>query len=60
MAKKSSNTLLLSQFLLAASVLTVLIAGLQAVTQNDITSLAPTQLMLGAVVFGILGLYLKN
>jgi len=60
MAKKSYNKQLLSQLLLAASVLVVLVAGIEATTQNDITQLAPTQLMLGAVVFGIFGLYLKD
>ena len=38
----------------------ILVAGYQAVTQNDITSIAPTQLFLVAGVLGILGLYLKD
>lgn len=50
----------LSQFLIAAMVVAVLIASYEAVTQNDFTSLAPTQLFLVAGVLGILGLYLKS
>ena len=38
----------------------ILVAVYQAVTQNDITSIAPTQLFLVAGVLGILGLYLKD
>ena len=50
----------ISQFLIAATAIIVLIAAYQAVTQNDITSIAPTQLFLVAGVLGILGLYLKD
>ncbi|OGD93740.1 hypothetical protein A2697_02825 [Candidatus Curtissbacteria bacterium RIFCSPHIGHO2_01_FULL_41_44] len=50
----------LSQFLIGATAIVILIAAYEAVTQNDITSIAPTQLFLVAGVLGILGLYLKN
>ena len=65
MAKKSSAIFRskgspLSQILVAATVIIVIVAAYQAVTQNDITSLAPTQLFLVAGVLGILGLYLKD
>jgi len=50
----------LSQILIAATAVVVLVAAYQAVTQNDITSLAPTQLFIVAGVLGILGLYLKD
>ena len=64
MAKKAlikiskSNTL--SQVLIGATVVIILVAVYQAVTQNDITLIAPTQLFLVAGVLGILGLYLKD
>ena len=64
MAKKSrlaaSKNNSLSQALIAATVGIILVASYQAVTQNDITSVAPTQLFLVAGVLGILGLYLKD
>lgn len=50
----------LSQFLIVATVALVLVASFEAVTQNDFTSLAPTQLFLVAAVLGVLGLYLKD
>ncbi len=50
----------LSQLLIAATVAIILVASYQAVTQNDITSIAPTQLFLVAGVLAILGLYLKD
>lgn len=64
MAKKSlfkvSKNNPLSQLLIVATVIIVIIASYEAATQNDITSIAPTQLFLVAGVFGILGLYLKD
>ncbi len=64
MAKKraltSSKANPLSQLLIAATLLTIVVAAYEAVTRNIITSLAPTQLFLVAAVLGILGLYLKD
>lgn len=63
MAKKRAITTKgnpLSQILIGATVVVVLVAAYQAVTQNDVTSLAPTQLFIVAGVLGILGLYLKD
>lgn len=64
MAKKSvlkpSNSNGLSQILIAATVIVILVALYEAVTQKDITSVAPTQLFLVAGVLGVLGLYLKD
>ena len=64
MAKKaliqSSKSNTLSQVLIGATVVIILVAVYQAVTQNDMTSIAPTQLFLVAGVLGILGLYLKD
>gem|GEM_PF-5882614 len=57
---KLSKTNNLSQILVALTVVLVIIASYQAVTQNDITKIAPTQLFLVAGVLGILGLYLKD
>lgn len=57
---KGANGKSLSQILVGATVALVLVASYQAVTQNDITSVAPTQLFLVAGVLGILGLYLKD
>ncbi len=50
----------LSQLLIAGAVLVILLGVFQAVTQNDITNFAPTQLFLVAAVLGILGIYLKD
>lgn len=50
----------ISQILIVLTVVIILVASYQAVTQNDITSVAPTQLFLVAAVLGVLGLYLKN
>lgn len=50
----------LSQFLIGATVVIILVAAYEAVTQNDFTRIAPTQLFLVAVVLGVLGLYLKD
>lgn len=50
----------LSQFLIGATVVIILVASYQAVSQNDITSIAPTQLFLVAAVLAVLGLYLKD
>ena len=50
----------LSQFLIVATVVVILVAAYEAVTQNDITSIAPTQLFLLAAVLSVLGLYLKD
>ena len=64
MAKKStlkaSKSTLISQILIGFTLFIVIIAAFQAVTPNDITTLAPTQLFLVAGVLGILGLYLKD
>ena len=57
---KSSKSNPLSQLLIGATILVILVATYQAITQNDITSIAPTQLFLVAGVLGILGLYLKD
>jgi len=59
-ALKASKGNPLSQLLIVATVIIVIVAAYQAATQNDITSLAPTQLFLVAGVLGILGLYLKD
>lgn len=50
----------LSQVLIAITVLIIIVAAYEAVTQNDVTTIAPTQLFLVAGVLGILGLYLKD
>lgn len=64
MAKKSvlkpSKNSLMSQVLIGLTVVIIIVAAYQAVTQKDITTLAPTQLFLVAGVLGILGLYLKD
>ncbi len=63
MAKKSlftSKSNPLSQLLIAGAVLVILVTVVQAVTQVDITNIAPTQLFLVAGVLGILGIYLKD
>ena len=63
MAKKSlftSKSNPLSQLMIAGAVLIILVAVIQAVTQVDITNIAPTQLFLVAGVLGILGIYLKD
>jgi len=46
--------------MIAGAVLVILVAVIQAVTQVDITNIAPTQLFLVAGVLGILGVYLKD
>ncbi|MBI2012449.1 hypothetical protein HYW39_00960 [Candidatus Curtissbacteria bacterium] len=64
MAKKTKLLLSkynpLSQFLIGATVVLILIASFEAVTQNDFTSIAPTQLFLVAAVLAVLGLYLRD
>ncbi|OGE04464.1 hypothetical protein A3F45_03135 [Candidatus Curtissbacteria bacterium RIFCSPHIGHO2_12_FULL_41_17] len=50
----------LSQILITATVVVILLASYEAVTQNDVTSVAPTQLFLVAGVLAVLGLYLKD
>lgn len=63
MAKKSvftSKSNPLSQLLIAGAVLVILVAAVQAVTNVDITNVAPTQLFLVAGVLGILGIYIKD
>lgn len=64
MAKKSalkpSKSTPISQVLIALTLVIITVAAYQAVTQRDITTLAPTQLFLVAGVLGILGLYLKD
>jgi len=57
---KRSKTSPLSQFLIATTVILMIVAAYEAVTQNDFTSIAPTQLFLVAAVLGVLGLYLKD
>lgn len=59
-ALSRSKTNPVSQILIVLTVVIILVASYQAVTQNDITSVAPTQLFLVATVLGVLGLYLKN
>lgn len=59
-AIKPSKSNTLSQILIVATLVLILVAAYQAVTQNDFTSLAPTQLFLVAAVLGVLGLYLKD
>lgn len=63
MAKKSKQILkknYLSQALIGLTLVLVLVASFEAITQNDFTTLAPTQLFVVAGVFGILGLYTKE
>jgi len=64
MAKKAllkrSKSAPLSQLLIAATAVIILVGAFEFVTQNDFTSIAPTQLFLVAGVLGILGLYLKD
>lgn len=64
MAKRSglkpSKNSPISQILIGLTVIIIIVAAYQAVTQQDITTLAPTQLFLVAGVLGILGLYLKD
>lgn len=50
----------LSQVLIGITVLAILAAAVEYVTQNDFTRLAPTQLFLLAGVLGVLGLYMKD
>ena len=57
---KSSKTNPISQVLIILTVVVILFALYEVVTQNDVTTIAPTQLFLLAGVLGILGLYLKN
>ncbi len=59
-ALKSSKSTPISQVLIALTLVIIVVAAYQAVTQRDITTLAPTQLFLVAGVLGILGLYLKD
>lgn len=63
MAKKSQTLFkknLLSRSLIGLTLVLILTASFEAVTQNDFTTLAPTQLFVVAGVFGILGLYTKD
>lgn len=57
---KPSKNSPISQILIGLTVIIIIVAAYQAVTQQDITTLAPTQLFLVAGVLGILGLYLKD
>lgn len=50
----------ISMLLITLTVVLVLLGSFEAVTQNDITKIAPTQLFLLAGVLGILGIYLKD
>lgn len=50
----------ISKLLITLTVIMVLLGSYEAVTQNDITKIAPTQLFLLAGVMGILGIYLKD
>ena len=64
MAKKSalskSKSTPISQVLIGLTLIIIIVAAFEAVTQNDITTVAPTQLFVVAGVLGILGLYLKD
>ena len=60
LALKRSKSNPLSQLLIAATAVVILVAAFEFVTQNDFTSIAPTQLFLVAGVLGVLGLYLKD
>ena len=60
LALKRSKSNPLSQVLIGATAIIILVAAFEYVTQNDITSVAPTQLFLVAGVLGVLGLYLKD
>ena len=51
---------MLSRFLIALTLLLSLVAVFEGITQNNFTTLAPTQLFVVAGVFGILGLYTKE
>ena len=57
---KSSKTNPIFQILIILAVVVILFALYEVVTQNDVTTIAPTQLFLLAGVLGILGLYLKD
>jgi len=59
-ALKPSKSSTISQVLIGLTLIIIVIAAYQAVTQSDITTLAPTQLFLVAGILGILGLYLKD
>lgn len=59
-ALKPSKSTTISQVLIGLTLVVIVLATYQAVTQKDITTLAPTQLFLVAGVLGILGLYLKD
>lgn len=59
-ALKPSRSTLVSQLLIGATALVALVGAYQAVTQKDVTGLAPTQIFIFAAVLGILGLYLKD
>ena len=59
-ALKQAKANPLSQLVIGASAIVVLVGAYEAATQNDFTSIAPTQLFLIAVVLGVLGLYLKG
>lgn len=64
MAKKStiskSKGSPVSQVLIGLTLIVIVVAAFEAVTQNDITTVAPTQLFVVAGVLGMLGLYLKD
>lgn len=64
MAKKTtlqkSKKSLISQILIGGTLIVVLVAAYEAIVQNDVTGLAPTQLFLVAGFLGILGIYLKD
>lgn len=59
-ALKPSKSTPISQVLIGLTLVIIVVAAYQAVTQEDVTTLAPTQLFLVAGVLGILGLYLKD
>lgn len=64
MAKKvifqKSKKSMVSQVLIVTTLVVGLVAAYEAIVQNDITGLAPTQLFLVAGFLGILGIYLKD
>lgn len=57
---KKSKSNPLSQLLVVATVLLMLLAAYESLTRNYVTQFSPTQLFVVAAVFGILALYLKD
>lgn len=59
-ALKKSKSNPLSQLLVTATVLLMLLAAYESLTRNYVARFSPTQLFVVAAVFGILALYLKD